>query len=74
MQLVVVICNFHGAIVFQWEQDSLRSILDWRISNLWLRFFLRNPTAINETSVPLVKNNNKILFYIKKINKKIKGH
>ena len=37
------------------------------IFSSWLRFFLRNPIATNKTSVPLTKNNNKILFYIKKI-------
>jgi hypothetical protein len=47
--------------------------MDWRISSLWSRFFLRNPSITNKTHIPLLKNNNKILFYIKKINKKIKG-
>jgi hypothetical protein len=33
-------------------------------------FLLKNLTATNKTHVPLTKNNNKILFYIKKqINK-----
>jgi hypothetical protein len=50
------------------EQDPLQSILDWRISISWLGFILKNSTAKNEPLVPLVKNNNKILFYIKKIN------
>ena len=57
--------------LFQMEQDHLLSILDMRIFNLWLEFFLKNLIAKNEIHIPLVKNNNKILFYIKKINNKI---
>jgi hypothetical protein len=32
-----------------------------------LGFVLKNLKVTNKTSVPLTKNNNKILFYIKKI-------
>jgi hypothetical protein len=49
--------------------------MNWRISSLWSGFFLRNLTATNKTHIPLFKNNNKILFYIKKINnKRMVGH
>jgi hypothetical protein len=48
--------------------------MDWRISSLWSIFLLKNPTVTNKTHIPLLKNNNKILFYIKKIkNKNNKG-
>jgi hypothetical protein len=52
--------------VTKWEQDTLQSILDWRISSFLLGFIFRNPIAKNEPPTSLVKNNNKILFYIKK--------
>jgi hypothetical protein len=37
------------------------------IFNSCLGFVLKNLKVTNKTSVPLTKNNNKILFYIKKI-------
>jgi hypothetical protein len=40
--------------------------MGWKISSSWLGFVLRNPKATNKALVPLTKNNNKILFHIKK--------